>query len=237
MDAAQYKAIPTVQQISQLITALETKVPYAIQYADWFLEIYDPSKNFELVQQKAQQLKNPQLLELVISRSLFPDSPEKFIKLMRIFALIEGYEEDIYEANGVSEICHVMRSNLDNVKVQIGACKALASLALHDIVRELMNEEGCIEEIINALRRYRKHSEFIIEACKALINISYNCEDNKDSFGELGGVTELFNALESTEVSEVAKASAVTAIRNLCNNGKFSFNNFFYFFNSLFTWV
>jgi len=218
MEVAQFKSIPTAQQITQLTNALENEYRYASKYVDWFLEMYDPATNYELIQQKAAQLKNPQLLELVISRGVFPDAPQKFIRFMRIFAAVEGYEEDIYEANGVVEICNVMKSNLDNIEVQTSGCKALASLALDDIVRELMNEEGCIEEIIKAMRKHNNVSDFVIEACKALINISFNCDENKDSFGELGGVSELFHVIEGTETNDQAKAAAITALRNLCNN-------------------
>ncbi len=87
--AEELESLTCSQLIQKLLTLFETDQDDTIdEVLDWFLFTYSPEHAFDLVQANSEALKDPLLLEIIMSKVKDVYEPEIFLETLNVVACL-----------------------------------------------------------------------------------------------------------------------------------------------------
>ena len=96
----------------------------------------------------------------------------------------------------IRRVCKVMENHLSNSNLQHYGCAALCNLAVNDINKVTIFDEGGIATILSAMRTHLSKVDVQHYGCAALFNLALN-DINKLKITEERGIATILSALKT----------------------------------------
>eukprot|EP01062_Namystynia_karyoxenos_P044046 TRINITY_DN32323_c0_g1_i1.p2 TRINITY_DN32323_c0_g1~~TRINITY_DN32323_c0_g1_i1.p2 ORF type:complete len:875 (+),score=238.29 TRINITY_DN32323_c0_g1_i1:97-2625(+) len=122
---------------------------------------------------------------------------------------------DILTLGGVKAIASAMRVHADRVKMQEVGTLVVGTLAWHEGIKQELAEQGVIEVVLDAMRRYPDHRVLQRNACRAVSQLAFNSDPNRDRICDQGGVKIVVAAARAHPECDKAVLNAVVALTYL----------------------
>lgn len=98
--AEELDSLTCSQLIQKLLTLFETDQDDIIdEVLDWFLFTYSPEHAFELVQANSEALKDPLLLDIIMTKVKDVYEPEIFLETLNVVACLGESVSFVYTSN------------------------------------------------------------------------------------------------------------------------------------------
>eukprot|EP00756_Hemistasia_phaeocysticola_P000835 Hpha_TRINITY_DN10602_c0_g2::TRINITY_DN10602_c0_g2_i1::g.156895::m.156895 len=123
-------------------------------------------------------------------------------------------QDEILRLGGVETIVHAMKA-CDRPRMLESGCLVLGTLSWHDGIKAEVAGQGGIEVILDAMRKYPDHSAMQKNGCRAVSQLAYNSEANRDRLCEAGGVEAIVVAMRGHPHNDKLLLNAVVALTYL----------------------
>eukprot|EP01126_Amoeba_proteus_P029691 TRINITY_DN2931_c0_g1_i2.p1 TRINITY_DN2931_c0_g1~~TRINITY_DN2931_c0_g1_i2.p1 ORF type:complete len:894 (-),score=253.91 TRINITY_DN2931_c0_g1_i2:1392-4073(-) len=217
--ADELEALSCSQLIQRLLYLFETDQEDVIdEVLDWFLFTYSPEHAFDLVQSNSEALKDPMLLEIIMTKVKDVYEPEIFLETLNVIASLEGNEEQIAASGAVRAVVLMMGRDMHNARSQQLGCKVLATLSANQEVRLWIGKMKGISRIVEALQKHSSNPEVVIECCRALTNLAYRSRLNKTLIMNENAITFILESLKLRSNNIAMVCEGLATVRNLLSH-------------------
>eukprot|EP01065_Artemidia_motanka_P018106 TRINITY_DN21442_c0_g2_i2.p1 TRINITY_DN21442_c0_g2~~TRINITY_DN21442_c0_g2_i2.p1 ORF type:complete len:1335 (+),score=496.47 TRINITY_DN21442_c0_g2_i2:229-4233(+) len=120
-------------------------------------------------------------------------------------------QDEILHLGGVQTVISAMRGS-DRPKMLESGCLVLGTLSWHDGIKGEVAVQGGIEVILDAMRRFPEHCALQKNGCRAISQLAYNSEANRDRMCDHGGVEVVFTAMRAHPNNDKLLLHAVVAL-------------------------
>lgn len=146
------------------------------------------------------------------------NSLERIAKQTNYFDSIPADPDDVSPKEAIIPlIVDTLKQHGKDPKVVDRALTALRRLTVDAACRARIGQCGGIHAIVDAMRCHSLRVRIQTQACLALANLAFRCQQNKDAFLECDGLPVVVAALSIHKAVEHVQAWGCFAIRNLTN--------------------
>lgn len=211
MQSTEFLALPVGSQVALLSTSLEQGQS---ELLFTFCDHYE-SNDQEVLAEWA--VGNMPEAERLIALTMGVTDVVLFAKTMKICARIDGLEQTVCHAGGLSMLVTGVANNPTNFELVKSSFQTFGFLCSNAQIREnTIYLDGAIGISVKMLNRYISEPSICVHILTALTNFFYRCVKNKIAFSNDGGFAALLPLLRTPITEPVAEALS-RVFHNLCS--------------------
>jgi len=215
----EFEQLSCKELISKLLELFETNQEEEVdECLDLFLFTYNPVCAPLIVMQNQEHLKDPILLDIIMSKVKEIYEPEIFLETANVVSFLEGYETEIASSGIVRAVVVSMDRDSGSAKSQSLGCKILANLCHNSAVRDWLVKVKAVDKVMEAIKKHQNNAELVIEACHTLTNMAYLSKVNKEAIVQEHGIEIILDTLTLHKNNVKLINSGLRALRNILNN-------------------
>jgi len=214
-----FEQLSCKELINKLLELFETNQEEEVdECLDLFLFTYNPGCAGHIVMQNQEALKDPVLLDIIMTKVRDIYEPEIFLETVNVVSYLENYEQEIAASGIVRAVVISMDRDSSSAKSQSLGCKILANLSHNSAVRAWLVKVKAVDKVMEAIKRHQNNAELVIEACHTLTNMAYLCKENKEAIVQEHGIEIILDTLTLHKNNVKLINSGLRALRNILNN-------------------